>query len=235
MSDLTIRLTKTAVLSCRMPRLVVFDLDGTLIDSHRDIANAANALVVELGGRALPEPAIVAMVGEGAAVLVRRALAAAEINPATPGALDRFLALYDARLLEHTRPYPGTVEALEALGAHAALCVLTNKPQQPTERILDGLQLRRCFRDVIGGDTPFGRKPDPAGLLHLVAAAGATADQTVMVGDSPVDLAAARNAGTRVCLVRYGFGYRFAAGDFRGDELFADSPDELVGAMRQLE
>lgn len=214
-----------------MVGLIVFDLDGTLVDSHRDIANAANALVEELGGHRLPDAAIVGMVGEGAALLVRRALAAAGIDPATAGALDRFLALYDVRLLEHTAPYDGTVEVLARLDGHAPMSVLTNKPQRPTELILEGLGLRRHFRDVVGGDTPFGRKPDPAGLLHLAAAAGVTPERTLMVGDSPVDLQAARNAGTRICLVRYGFGYRFAPGDFRGDELFADSPADLLTAV----
>lgn len=214
-----------------MVGLIVFDLDGTLVDSHRDIANAVNALVEELGGHRLPDAAIVGMVGEGAALLVRRALAAAGIDPATAGALDRFLALYDVRLLEHTAPYDGTVEVLARLDGHAPMSVLTNKPQRPTELILEGLGLRRHFRDVVGGDTPFGRKPDPAGLLHLAAAAGVTPERTLMVGDSPVDLQAARNAGTRICLVRYGFGYRFAPGDFRGDELFADSPADLLTAV----
>lgn len=212
--------------------LIVFDLDGTLVDSHRDIANAANALVEELGGPRLSDAAIVAMVGEGAALLVRRALGAAGLDPETAGALDRFLALYDVRLLEHTATYGGTVDVLERLGEQVTLSVLTNKPQRPTERILEGLGLRRHFGEAIGGDTPFGRKPDPAGLLHLAAAAGVTPERTLMVGDSPIDLQTARNAGTRICLVRYGFGYRFAAADFRGDELFADRPADLLTMIR---
>jgi phosphoglycolate phosphatase len=218
-----------------MTGFIVFDLDGTLVDSHRDIANAANALVEELGGQRLPDEAIVAMVGEGAALLVRRALAAAGIEPATPGALDRFLVLYDARLLEHTRPYAGTLEVLTGLRKRVPMAVLTNKPQRPTERILDELQLRNYFGGVIGGDTPLGRKPDPAGLLHLAQTAGVPANRTLMIGDSPVDLQTARNAGTRICLVRYGFGYRFAPGDFRGDEGFADSPADLIRAIGALE
>lgn len=212
--------------------LIVFDLDGTLVDSHRDLANAANALIDELGGARLTDAAIVGMVGEGAAVLVRRALGAAGLDPATPGALDRFLALYDLVLLEHTRPYAGTEEVLARLGEQAPLSVLTNKPQQATERILEGLGVRHHFRHVVGGDTPFGRKPDPAGLLHMAATAGVEPERTLMVGDSAVDLKAARNAGTRICLVRYGFGFRFTAADFRGDELFADSPSDLLTMMR---
>jgi len=211
--------------------LIVFDLDGTLVDSHRDIANAANALVEELGGARLADADITAMVGEGAALLVGRALTVAGLDPATPGALDRFLAHYGERLLEHTRPYPGTEETLARLVRRVPMSVLTNKPQRPTELILEGLGLRQYFGEVAGGDTPSGRKPDPAGLLRLVAAAGATPERTLMVGDSPIDLQTARNANTSICLVRYGFGYRFGEGEFRGDEVFADSPAQILEAI----
>jgi phosphoglycolate phosphatase len=184
-------------------RLVVFDLDGTLIDSRRDLADAANALIVERGGRPLPVEAIAGMVGEGAPLLVRRVLKAT-----TP--------LYD-----------GTREALEALALRAALAVLTNKPQRPTDRILEGLGIAPFFQWSVGGDTPYGRKPDPAGLNHLMSAAGTDPGDTVMVGDSAIDLRTARAAGTRICLVRYGFGFQTAAGELAGDELVADSPSRL--------
>lgn len=207
--------------------LVVFDLDGTLVDSSVDLAHAVNALVRELGARPLAEPAIIAMVGEGASVLVRRALTAAALDPDTPGALERFLAHYDPHLLDHTVPYPGMVEALDRIGGHLPLAVLTNKPARATELMLEGLGLRRHFRDVLGGDTALGRKPDPAGLLHLAATAKIAPARVLMVGDSPVDLATARNAGTQICLARYGFGYRFLPADFRGDERFIDSPGDL--------
>ena len=211
--------------------LVVFDLDGTLVDSSVDLANAVNALLLELGAQPLAEPAIIAMVGEGASVLVRRALTAAALDPDTPGALERFLAHYDPHLLDHTVPYPGMVEALDRMGGHLPLAVLTNKPARATELMLEGLGLRRYFRDVIGGDTALGRKPDPAGLLHLAATAKIAPARVLMVGDSPVDLATARNAGTQICLARYGFGYRFMPADFRGDELFIDSPGGLVEVL----
>ncbi len=194
--------------------LVVFDLDGTLVDSSVDIADAAHALLEELGGIPQPTAAVVDMVGDGAPLLVRRALTAASLDPDTPGALDRFLALYDSRLLVHTTPYAGMIDALTWIGGRLPMSVLTNKPARPTALMLDGLDLRRHFRDVVGGDTPFGRKPHPAGLLHLAASAGVRPEDTLMVGDSPVDLEAARNAGTRVCLVRYGFGFRFTPGGF---------------------
>ena len=209
-------------------RLVVFDLDGTLVDSSADLANAVNALLAELGVSRLPDPQIVSMVGEGAAVLVRRALTASGLDPQTPDALDRFLTHYNGHLLEHTRPYPGMVETLQALAANVPLAVLTNKPGYATDRILAGLGLRQYFRETIGGDTPLGRKPSPAGLVHLAGLVGVPLVSVVLVGDSPVDLATARNTEARICLARYGFGYRFAPDDFRGDESFIDAPSDLV-------
>jgi len=207
--------------------LVVFDLDGTLIDSRRDLADAANALIIEGGGQPLPVDAITAMVGEGAPLLVRRALKAAGLDIDIRIALPRFLELYDERLLVHTRLYDGTREALEALAARATLAILTNKPQRPTERILEGLSIAPFFRWTIGGDSAYGRKPDPAGLHHLVSAASADLASTVMVGDSAIDLRTARAAGTRICLVRYGFGFGTAAAELQGDEIIADRPDLL--------
>jgi phosphoglycolate phosphatase len=129
--------------------------------------------------------------------------------------------------------YDGMIDALTWIGARVPMSVLTNKPARATGLMLEGLGLGRYFRDVVGGDTARGRKPDPAGLLHLASAAGVRPEDTLMVGDSPIDLATARNAGTRICLVRYGFGYRFTATDFRGDELFVDSPPELMELLRR--
>lgn len=211
--------------------LVVFDLDGTLVDSSADLANAVNVLLAELGVDRLPDPEIVAMVGEGAAVLVRRALTAAGLDPELPGALDRFLQYYNGHLLDHTRPYAGMTETLQQLAARLPLAVLTNKPAHATERVLEGLGLQRFFGETIGGDTPFGRKPAVAGLLHLAGSARVSADQVLLVGDSAVDLATARSAAARICLARYGFGYRFAAEDFRGDEEFIDRPRDLLDLL----
>lgn len=186
-------------------RLVAFDLDGTLIDSRRDLAGAANDLIVEGGGRPLPLEAITGMIGDGAAVLVRRALAAAAV-PGGPDALPRFLAHYDARLLEHTRLYDGVLDVVRAAHRRARIALLTNKPLEPTLRILDGLGIRGWFDDIIGGDGPWPRKPDPGALRGLMAAARARPESTLMIGDSPVDLETAVRAGARACVVTYGFG-----------------------------
>ena len=212
-----------------MTTLVVFDLDGTLIDSRRDLADAANALIVERGGAPLEVDRIASMVGEGAAKLVMRAMKAANLTrDDLDAALARFLELYDERLLAHTRLYDGTRDMLEALRARATLAVLTNKPQRPTERILDGLGIAPFFTHVVGGDTAHGRKPDPAGLRYLMSAAGAAVDGTTMIGDSAIDLRTARAAGVRCCLVRYGFGFPTAAQELTGDELIANSALQLA-------
>ncbi len=211
--------------------LLVFDLDGTLIDSRRDLADAANALIVRHGGTALPVETITQMVGNGAAMLVRRALTAAGVDADARTMLPEFLELYDERLLRTTRLYDGFPAVLEALSARATLAVLTNKPLAATEQILAGLGIAPLFRAVLGGDGPLPRKPDPAGLHHLMEQASAAPEGTVMIGDSRVDLATARAAGTRVCLARYGFGFRIGPDDLRGDELFADAPAELPGVL----
>jgi phosphoglycolate phosphatase len=211
-------------------RLIVFDLDGTLVDSRRDIADSANALLQSCGAEALPEEQIGRMVGDGAATLVTRAFVAARQTPPLD-ALQRFLTIYNERLLQYTRVYPGMPDVLEALRSRTMLAVLTNKPFGATRRILEGLDLVGYFEAdrVIGGDGPFARKPDPAGLRHLSSAAGATADETLLVGDSIIDWRTARHASTSICLARYGFGYQ----DFPEDQLspldrVIDSPLALL-------
>jgi len=211
-------------------RLCVFDLDGTLVDSLRDLADSANALLVECGAQPLDEAAVGVMVGDGAATLVARAFTAAHVDrPAD--ALERFLAIYETRLLDHTRAYLGIPEALDALRKQTELAVLTNKPRGATCRILAGLRLAGFFADdaVIGGDGPFPRKPDPSGLAHLCARAGVSPDDTAMVGDSAVDWQTARNAGTRIFLASYGFGFRqFPRAELRGDEQIISEPADLI-------
>ncbi len=214
------------------PALVAFDLDGTLIDSIGDLAVAVNRLVEEWGGRRLDPRQVAGMVGEGAALLIARAFEAAGVGGDPREALPRFLEIYDALLPGTTRPYPGVPEMIRALGAIVPLAVLTNKPTSAARKILSLLGLAPSFRQVVGGDGPFRRKPDPEGLRHVMAEAGVDARDTLMVGDSTIDLLTARAAGARTCLVRYGFG--FAALDrtkLGGGEVFADSPSDVVALV----
>ena len=214
--------------------LIVFDLDGTLIDSRQDLADAANALIVERGGQPLPSDAVGRMVGEGAAMLVRRALDAAGL-PLDDGSVPRFLELYDERLLRTTYVYPGLLPVVEELSRRSPLAIVTNKPLAPTSKIVAALGLQPFFRTVIGGDGPFPRKPNPSSLHHLMETFGATARQTVLVGDSRIDFETARAAGTSICLVRFGFGYEtFPAALLRGDEGLADDPRQLPAIIEQL-
>lgn len=187
-----------------MTGLVAFDLDGTLVDSAGDLAAAASALTVELGGRALSQPEVVAMVGEGVGVLVGRALTAAGLDPQTPDAVARFLTLYDARMFDTTALYPGIVAVLDALDPLLPLALVTNKPEAPTARMLEVLGVRRYFLEVIGGDGAWPRKPDPAGLRSL--AVHARGGPLVLVGDSDVDGETAGRASAAFVLAAYGFG-----------------------------
>ena len=210
--------------------LIVFDLDGTLVDSRRDIAESANATLVEFGAGPLAEEAIGRMVGDGAPTLVARAFAAA--GRAKPDdALERFLSIYHARLLRHTRPYAGMRETLEQLTARAALAVLTNKPIAATLQILAGLDLSRYFAAdrIIGGDGPFPRKPNPAGLQHLASLCHVGADETVLVGDSAIDWKTARSAAAQACLARYGFGWEgFPTDQLGAGDWVIDRPADLL-------
>jgi phosphoglycolate phosphatase len=215
-------------------RLIAFDLDGTLIDSRRDLADAANDLIVTLGGIPLPDESIAEMVGDGAAMLVRRALLAAGL-PEKPDAVTRFLEFYDERLLNYTRPYPGIIDVVRVAREHARVVVLTNKPKHPSERILEGLGMRALFDEVVGGDGPLPRKPDPASLLALIDGAGADTSTALMVGDSPVDYRTAANAGVRCCLVSFGFGFAKVSADDRAAVgcVAVDAP-ALLEAIRRF-
>ena len=209
-------------------RLVVFDLDGTLIDSIGDLAAAVNRFLAERGAGPLPVRAVAAMVGEGARLLVSRAMAAAGLDGDPAGALPRFLEIYEAMLPGETRPYDGIPEALAALRPRARLAVLSNKPREASMKILDALGLTPFFAEVIGGDGGYPRKPAPDGLRHLVRDAGLQPPDAILVGDSTIDLLTAHAAGTRACIARYGFGQvTFDETRLAGDELFARTPRDL--------
>ena len=209
-----------------MTRLVVFDLDGTLIDSSQDLATAVNRALqrVAPGSAPLPLESVRAMIGEGARNLVARSLAAAGLTQAPEELLAVFLECYSECLLDRTQPYPGVREALELLDGWA-LAVLTNKPGDMSRRILDGLGMReRFFRVYGGGDLP-SRKPDPEGLRRLLGEADARAEDAVMVGDSAIDVRTGRAAGVRTVGVSYGLD---------PESLRREPPDVMIDDLREL-
>jgi phosphoglycolate phosphatase len=215
--------------------LVVFDLDGTLIDSARDLADAGNALLVSHGLPALPRDRIVRMVGDGARELVRRLIAASSLDVPLDEALAAFLLEYNDRLVATTRPYDGVVEMLERVSRIARLAVLTNKPEYATKRLLDSFALSRFFQDVIGGDTAVARKPDPAGLLALVGRARLTPARALMVGDSVADLRTAVAAAVPACLARYGFGFPLVPEEERAAAAHeVERPSEIAAIVERL-
>ena len=208
-------------------RLIAFDLDGTIVDSRRDLADSANELITELGGTALSEEEIGRMVGEGAAVLIRRALKAARVTDRGE-ALARFLQIYDTRLLLHTRVYDGMVDVVRFARTLGHVAMLTNKPKAPSERILEGLGIVDLFDQVVGGDGPLGRKPEPDALQALMRDFGATRQTTLLVGDSAIDHETAIRAGVRCYLVSFGFGYQHVSRDrLRADDGVAADAGEL--------
>jgi phosphoglycolate phosphatase len=187
------------------PAALVFDLDGTLIDSRRDITTAINRMRAERGLPPLALEQVVTMVGEGARLLVERALGGEATGPALDEALAGYLEHYRQVCLDTTQPYPGVESMLETLAPLYPLALLSNKGEALSLRILEGLGLRRFFREVLGGDSLPSRKPDPAGLLLLADRLGVTPDRLLLVGDTWVDAMTARNAGSAFALVEWGF------------------------------
>jgi phosphoglycolate phosphatase len=187
--------------------LLVFDLDGTLIDSAPDLRAAVNTMLRERGRSPLSLAEVRRMIGDGALALVARALAAGGADPAeAASAVPRFLQLYENDAVRLTRLYPGvpaTLAQLRRRGYRTAVC--TNKPQHATITVLEGLGLLPLFDGIAGGDRFAVRKPDPGHLLGLIAALGGRVQAAAMIGDNENDAAAAHAAEVPLVLVRYGY------------------------------
>ena len=194
-----------AALDFSVVRALIFDLDGTLVDSKQDLIRSVNAMLEEMGREKLHEDTISGYIGHGAPKLVARALGNGAAEKEREQALRFFLAHYEAHKLDSTRPYPGVAEALEEL-REFPMAVLTNKPVRVSRRIVEGLGLEKYFRAVYGGNSFDTKKPDPLGARKILEELGAAAGETMLVGDSEVDVQTARNAGTLAAAVNYGFG-----------------------------
>jgi len=211
--------------------LLIFDLDGTLVDSVSDLRAAANQMLRERGRKPLTLTQVKQMVGDGAPALVARALAASGADSSEAArALPRFLAIYEANAAQLSQPYPGVPETLTELrrrGFRTAIC--TNKPQRATIAVLQGLGLLPLFDGIAGGDRFAVRKPDPGHLLKLMSELGASPAVSAMIGDNENDAAAARAAAVPLVLMRYGYA-RVDPASLAADALldrFAELPSAL--------
>lgn len=205
-------------------RLLIFDLDGTLIDSRLDLVHSVNATLEHLGRAPLLHETIESYVGDGVAALIHRALGPGGTDQEARRGQEFFLSYYRRHMLDNTVLYPGVLEALDHLGSRN-MAVLTNKPVRFSEEILKGLDVARFFKFVYGGNSFSCKKPDPIGVQTLLRDLGASPNEAMMVGDSGVDVRTARNAGIWSCGVTYGLGL---------ESMRTDPPDLMLDNLADL-
>jgi len=215
-------------------KLLIFDLDGTLIDSRLDLVNSVNAMLRHFQRPELPPEIIATYVGDGAPMLIRRALGDPQDETFLGEALGYFLSYYRVHKLDHTHAYPGVLEMLAALrrgrdGSGRHMAVLSNKPVNPSRQIVEALGLKPFFDQVYGGNSFPTKKPDPEGARTLMAEAGAAPEETIIVGDSSIDVLTGQNAGAWTCGVTYGFAPQTL--QTLPPDLLVDSPQELAQAL----
>ena len=215
----------------RSIKLVIFDLDGTLIDSRLDLVHSVNAALRHISRPELPDDVIASYVGDGAPVLIQRALGGEAVDEAlVRKGLEFFLSYYREHKLDHTTVYTGIRESLAAIqnsnNSHPRkLAVLTNKPVNPSRAIVEALGLGSFFSQVYGGNSFTTKKPDPEGAMKLVDEAEVEPEQAVIVGDSHVDVRTGRNAGLWTVAVTYGFAPHTL--EFEQPDVTVDTPQEL--------
>jgi len=210
-------------------KALIFDLDGTLIDSKRDLVQSVNATLREMQRAELPEDLVASYVGSGAPVLISRALGGGAEAKELQRALNFFLAHYEQHKLDFTKLYAGVREALEEMRG-VPMAVLTNKPVNISVRILEGLGVAELFRAIYGGNSFATKKPDPLGANTVLAELGITGAEAAMVGDSEVDVQTARNAGMISAIVNFGFGTHDR--DRYPADIYIDRMEELVPLVR---
>jgi phosphoglycolate phosphatase len=211
--------------------LIIFDLDGTLIDSSKDLTISTNATRAHFDLPPLDEKVVSSYVGNGAPVLVRRAVGPDATEETVASALAFFLKYYRAHALEHTKLYAGVREMIEDLARNGyRLGVLTNKPRKISFDILAALGIEHLFLQIYGGDTLANKKPDPAGILLMARETAVPISEVLMVGDSKVDVLTARNAGARSCGVTWGF--QPETFDEFPPDFVIDQPVDLINTVR---
>jgi phosphoglycolate phosphatase len=210
-------------------KAIIFDLDGTLVDSARDLQDAMNALLAQEGLRSVDLDEVKSMIGDGVAKLVERAMVATGGDLSRlPILVRRFLELYGANASHHTEAYPGVRDTLEGLkGMGLSLAVVTNKPYSATIDILESLELKSFFATIVGGDTLPERKPDPAPILLAMDRLGVGPEDVLMVGDNYHDVQAARAAGIGAFAVTYGYSHKPHA-ELGADKLIAEMSELLA-------
>jgi phosphoglycolate phosphatase len=215
----------------RQIKLIIFDLDGTLIDSRLDLVHSVNAMLRNFGRPELPEELIASYVGDGAPMLVRRALGDPKHDTLLRQALEFFLTYYRAHKLDHTTVYEGIHDALGTLqnGGERKMAVLTNKPVVPSRQIVEALGLAPFFVKVYGGNSFETKKPDPFGAQTLMQESGVAPESTAIVGDSSIDIITGRNAGIFTCGVTYGFAPHTLCE--APPDVVVDAPEELTNVF----
>lgn len=213
--------------------LVIFDLDGTLIDSRLDLIHSVNAMLRHFGRPELPGDVVASYVGDGAPMLVRRALGDPDDENFFEQGLEFFLAYYREHKLDYTQVYPGIPEALKQIqsnGDNRKLAVLSNKPVNPSRAIVEALGLADFFVKVYGGNSFKTKKPDPFGVKTLLKETATPAANAMIVGDSSIDVLTGRNAGIATCGVTYGFAPHTLCE--APPDVVVESPQELGGLFR---
>jgi len=218
-------------------KFVIFDLDGTLIDSRLDLVHSVNAALRHIQRPELPDDVIASYVGDGAPILIQRALGAEAVDESlVRKGLDFFLSYYREHKLDHTTVYPGIQEALAAIqnsgnGVPRKMAVLSNKPVNPSRAIVESVGLGGYFSQVYGGNSFATKKPEPEGALKLVSEAGVRPEQAAIIGDSHVDVRTGRNAGLWTVAVTYGFAPHTL--EVETPDVVVDHPSELADVFRQ--
>ena len=219
-------------------KLVIFDLDGTLIDSRLDLVHSVNAALRHIQRQELPDDVIASYVGDGAPILIQRALGGEAVDETlVRKGLEFFLTYYRAHKLDHTTVYPGIREALASIqnsgnGTPRKMAVLTNKPVNPSRAIVEALGMGPYFSRIYGGNSFATKKPEPEGALKLLREAGVQPGQAAIVGDSHVDIRTGRNAGLWTVAVTYGFAPHTL--DVEKPDVEVDHPNELADVFRHV-